>query len=317
MRKNLTAWLCAGVGACLLAGSVIGIQALAQDIAAQSQQSSSKQANRLFMWKVQGAKGTVYLLGTIHVGKDNFYPLPPEIEKAFNSSEALVGEVDQTRENGAEIQQMIAAAGIYPEGDTLSNHITKKTATALHGYLSHSTMPAATLSRMKPWLASITVMMDEVQRDGFDPKNGIDKHFMDEAQEMKKPIGQLENADFQVRLISGFPEDLQDKLLYSSLLEAKSTKESIETMARAWQTGDAQELERIISKDEREHPELKPLYEKICYDRNQAMVRKIQGWLDKPHKYFVVVGAAHLLGPRGILKLLENAGNKVEQVTRS
>ena len=40
-------------------------------------------APKHFLWKVTGPKGVVYLLGTIHAGKADFYPLPSIIEDSF------------------------------------------------------------------------------------------------------------------------------------------------------------------------------------------------------------------------------------------
>ena len=40
-------------------------------------------APKHFLWRVTGPKGVVYLLGTIHVGKADFYPLPSIIEDSF------------------------------------------------------------------------------------------------------------------------------------------------------------------------------------------------------------------------------------------
>ena len=46
------------------------------------------------LWKVQGKGNTVYIFGSIHVGKPSFYPLSPEIEMAFSSSDHFVVEVN-------------------------------------------------------------------------------------------------------------------------------------------------------------------------------------------------------------------------------
>ena len=47
-------------------------------------------APKHFLWRVTGSKGVVYLLGTIHVGKADFYPLPPIIEDSFKKADRLI-----------------------------------------------------------------------------------------------------------------------------------------------------------------------------------------------------------------------------------
>lgn len=58
-----------------------------------------KTGSKLFMWRATSESGaTVFLLGTIHVFKKEFYPMPAEIEKAFDKSKALLLEVKPEEE---------------------------------------------------------------------------------------------------------------------------------------------------------------------------------------------------------------------------
>ncbi len=51
-------------------------------------------AAKHFLWKVTASKGVVYLFGTIHAGKADFYPLPSIIEDSFKKADTLIEEVD-------------------------------------------------------------------------------------------------------------------------------------------------------------------------------------------------------------------------------
>lgn len=312
--KLLPAWLLCGV----LIG--LGCASLSHTSAAYAEtlhKAAAKRAHKLFCWKVQGERGTVYLLGTIHIGTASFYPLPEAIESAFAHADALVGEIDLNRADSDQVRELTAQCGLYDEHDELKNHISKETAAALDAFLKRTGTNPEMFKHLRPWLASMTVTVGALQKQGFDANEGIDKHFMDEAAQTKKPIGQLESAEFQLKLLSSFPDDLQDKLLYSSLLDADKGKQYVDALANAWRAGDPHAMDELVGKDEREHPELKELFQKVLYDRNQAMAEKIQGWLNRPHTYFVVVGAGHLVGDRGLLKILQDKGNKVEQLSTS
>jgi len=48
-------------------------------------------------------------------------------------------------------------------------------------------------------------------------------------------------------------------------------------------------------------------------ERNLTMTDKIKGYLDEDSTVFVVVGAGHLIGEQGIVKLLKKAGFKAER----
>jgi uncharacterized protein YbaP (TraB family) len=85
-----------------------------------------------------------------------------------------------------------------------------------------------------------------------------------------------------------------------------------------WKAGDAEELEQLlITKPLKERPELRGVFVKLFDERNAKMAAKIDALLRKPRQtQFVVVGAGHLIGDKGIVRLLEKKGYRVEQVTR-
>jgi uncharacterized protein YbaP (TraB family) len=78
-------------------------------------------AQKHFLWKVTGPKGGgVYLLGTIHVGKADFYPLPSIIEESFKKADTLIEEVDISAPGEtARAQRWIIEHGGYPNGDAI------------------------------------------------------------------------------------------------------------------------------------------------------------------------------------------------------
>jgi uncharacterized protein YbaP (TraB family) len=68
-----------------------------------------------------------------------------------------------------------------------------------------------------------------------------------------------------------------------------------------------------------EDEQLRPIHEMFYTDRNNAMTEKIRGYLQQPKTYFVVVGAAHLVGDDGIVKQLAAApaGLSIRQIATS
>ena len=65
--------------------------------------------------------------------------------------------------------------------------------------------------------------------------------------------------------------------------------------------------ELTIEQPLKEYPELLPFYEQMFYDRNIKMSQKIEGFLKSDKVHFVVVGAGHMVGDKGIVSLLKNA----------
>ncbi len=81
-------------------------------------------AEPLFLWTVQSETATVTMVGSIHVGKPDFFPLPDVFENSFASAGALAVEVDIG--NPANIQKTMALMtqkGILPKGETLEGRL--------------------------------------------------------------------------------------------------------------------------------------------------------------------------------------------------
>ena len=287
--------------------------ALAVQAGAAREPAASKADGRLFLWKATSKTNTVYLLGSIHVATEDMYPLPDEIMKAFAASKALAVEVDLTKVDPAAMQTAMMEKGVYPPGDTIGRHVPGDTLDKLRAYFNGKGLPAAAMEQFRPWALAVTITMLEVQALGYKTELGIDKHFMDQAG--GRQIIELESAQEQLALLGGFPEQLEAEFLASTLDNAKKTKEMIGETVALWKAGDAEGLERlVITGPLKERPDLKAVYAKMFDERNAEMAKKIDAFLKGKEPHFVVVGAGHLIGDKGIVNLLEKRGYEVEQV---
>jgi uncharacterized protein YbaP (TraB family) len=272
-------------------------------------------APKHFLWKVTGPKGVVYLFGTIHAGKADFYPLPSIIEDSFKKADTLIEEVDISEPaEASRLQRGFTEEGGYPNGDTITNHLSEATRAHLTEYVKKGGLPEPAIAHMRPWLVSALVLQLELKHMGFDPSQGLDRHFLEEAQQSHKPIGALEDAGSQLKLLSSLSEEFQDRLLLSSLVDMEKLPDVLDLLTRAWQSGDAAAMHELITSSVRDYPQLKPLMTKLFDDRNTAMTAKIERFLQTPKSYFVAVGAGHLVGDKGILSQLRRKNFRVEQL---
>jgi len=272
-------------------------------------------APKHFLWRVTGPKGVVYLLGTIHVGKADFYPLPSIIEDSFKTADTLIEEIDTSDPaEAARVEQGLAAVGAYTNGDTINNHLSEVTRSHLATYVKTGGLPEAAIAHMRPWLVSMLVMQLEMKRRGVDQSYGLDQHFLKEARQSYKEIGALEDAASQLRLLSSLSEEFQDRLLLNSLVDMEKWADTFDLLTRAWQSGDAAAMQGVITSSVRDFPQLKPLMTQVFDDRNTAMTAKIERFLQTPKTYFVAVGAGHLVGNKGIPSQLRRKKFRVEQL---
>lgn len=303
MTSHFRGWLCALLSVLVMCAAPAG--------------SGAESGGKSFMWRVGEGDNQVYILGSLHMLKPGFYPLPPEIEEAFAKSKALVVEIDENQGDPLQRQLLTLQRATYAGDETLSSRLSPKTREALEEYLAKSGQRDIVFQKMRPWFASLMILMKELVKAGFNPQEGIDRHFLAEAKSQNKEVLQLETAEFQIKLLSDFPEELQDKLLLSTLVGAKEMDKEAEVLVEAWRRGDARAMNEAITKNEREYPELESVQNKLLYERNGPMVDKIEGYLKDGGTYFVVVGAGHLVGDRGIIELLRKRQYKVEQIKRA
>ena len=63
-----------------------------------------------------------------------------------------------------------------------------------------------------------------------------------------------------------------------------------------------------------ENPQFAPLYEKVFYERNETMSDLLEDLARDGKTRLVVIGAGHMVGPRGIPALLASRGFRVDRV---
>lgn len=306
----------------MIANCIVGTLAFAEQTAqsstavkAQASPQKRKPGCNEFMWKASSNSGaTLYLLGTIHVFKSEYYPLPDEMEKAFAKSKGLLVEINTTKSDPAVLRSLLAQKGIYAPSDDLSKHIDPQTAKQLQKYCSRGPLKFENMLRFKPWMVCLQIVELEMGRLGYSPKDGIDLHLMNEANSTGKRIIGLETEEFQLGLLAGFSPELQSEWLRQSLMDLDTTEKDAKDLMNAWKNGDGQAMDDLMTKDLKDHPEFTPVQEKLIYERNESMAQKLEAYLAGTDTYMCAVGSAHLVGPRGIVELLKKKGYFIKQV---
>ena len=81
-------------------------------------------------------------------------------------------------------------------------------------------------------------------------------------------------------------------------------------MLRAWEKGDAAQLEALLNESMEEAP---VIFKRLVTDRNQRWAPQIEELLRGKENAMVIVGAGHLVGANGVVGLLRKKGFKVVQ----
>lgn len=264
----------------------------------------------MFLWKVQGDEGSLYLLGSIHLARDDVFPLDERIERAYRASSKVVFEVDLDEAAGSAVQKAFVEQGMCTGGTTIRDHVSRDTFRLLKKKARTAGIPVSRLEGMRPWLCALMLSMAELDRLGFRPDLGLDACLTQRAASDGKDMLFLETARFQIELLSGLPGDLQEELLRQALRELEVIGSQADAMASAWKRGDAGALEAILGVSLSEYPRIR---QRLFIDRNEQWMPRLEALLAKEGDVLVVVGAGHLVGEGGLLELFSARGLSVVQ----
>lgn len=259
------------------------------------------------VWKVTGpAGGTLFLGGSVHALRSIDYPLPPAYNRAFEASSRLVFEVEPKALTGA--GSVMLKAGSYPKGDSLKNHVDPRTYDYLRRVFALLKIPESKFSRYRPWL--LVLMLESPNVRGLSGDLGVDEFLTKRARANGKATFGLESVAEHISVFSGLTDRQSEALLLLTFIPQANARGNDFIMS-AWRRGDVDALARSTRDAYRDFP---AFGERILGARNRRWAPKLESYLKSGQTYFVVVGAAHLGGPDGLLALLRAHGCKVEQV---
>jgi uncharacterized protein len=289
--------------------SVLLASFLCQTMSLALGQAPASATTRSCLWKVTSKESAVHLLGSIHLLKKDTYPLNTTIESAFDGSRTLVLEVNLDEMTSEDVRRLILSKGLLADGKTLPQILSKESLLLVKERIETLGLQIEAVQRFKPWLLAMTLAMAKLQQLGYDPEHGIDKYFFDKAKRQNKDILALETAEFQINLLDALSANVQEAALLQTLKELDVMEKEFDAIVQAWKVGDTRKLEDSLLESFKEYPDV---YQKIVSERNKNWIPKIEEFLKRRGNTLLVVGAAHLVGPDGVVELLRNKGYVVE-----
>jgi len=298
-------WRVAGAA---LAAGLLGLLACARPTAPALEPAAPA------LWRAEAPEaGTLYLLGSVHMGTRADLELGPGVEEAWQSADELVVEIDLDRVSDQELSSLTLRHGKLSPPLRLWDLISGETRGQLEAWLALRGLPAEAIAQYKPWFASLTVVQVELQLAGYDPAHGVDRYFIQAARGRKSVVG-LETVDSQLELMDRLPASLQELMLQDALARVDEFPGETAQLLAAWGRGDDRELEALVFAPLEEMPELGLFYDLVFFQRNANMASRLAELSGDGRTRFVVVGAGHMLGDQGIPALLARRGYSVSRV---
>lgn len=281
--------------------------------------------NAQLLYKISGngLEKPSYIVGTYHLAPGTFADSIPGLKDAFASCKQIYGELDMQDALSNENRDKLEKAQILPEGTTLSSLLTKEQMDRVNALMRETIgadmtnpMLAAQFDKMTPMALSttLTVFAFIKKSPNFNPMNLLDSHLQLLAQKQGMVIKGLETVDFQVEVLYGSSLEKQVEELMCVVDNFDDVVEMAEFVTAAYFSQDLDQL-LDVTNEEGEGPcaSSPESNDNLIYNRNANWVKAMPDIMRQAPTFFAV-GAAHLCGDRGVLRLLEQAGYKIEGV---
>ena len=267
------------------------------------------------VYEVKDESGhTLYLLGTIHVGGEDMYPLSEAVWKAYEASDVLAVEVDVVEETGSLLSSLMTLADLmYGFTDSAKNHLSPETYALGVEMLG---VPELLLKRLRPaaWfsLAENTVY----QAVGLDATLGADYYLLNCAHHDGKRIDELESMDEQMNMLLNLPEEVLDAEIFLMLTNPEDAAVELLFLYFAWCAGDEETLTEYLAVEDEMDAAYDEFNDVLLGSRNEGFEAQAVAYLQSGETVLIAIGAAHILGEDGLAARLARAGYQVTEIGR-
>ena len=265
-----------------------------------------------FFWEIRGNKGSVYVLGTIHVADKSFYPLEKNVLRAFDSADRLVSELGGKAEMEAltaELQTAIINNMNAEPKKSLLTVLSKDELAFLYETIGDDTVHQ--LAVFNPWVLNTVLAQLLMTKAGLYADDGIDMYLMQRAK--NKKIEALDTAAQQIGALSYGSFEDQLALLKDSIQSLRDIDKSIEdvhTIRELYLSNNRKKLSSLLVELLMEVPasfsekKAQAYIDAMLTDRNRVWAQKFDEYLREGGTTFVFAGTAHFLGKSSVFEIM-------------
>ncbi len=268
--------------------------------------ASAAPAAAPFLWRVQGSSTTHYLLGSMHLLPSSADSLPDALEQAYDDADGLVFETDIGALQSRDVQLQLLAAAHADHG--LERVIGIALYRRVQARAHQLQMPMSLCGHYRPWFCAISLDIYAFRKAGFSDEYGVDEHFYSEAVTDGKAVHWLESPTQHLALFTAM-DTAQSLVFLRAALDQRNDKlDDPQMLYRAWRDDDTT---RIAALDRQLRAQYPQIYQRLIAARNRAWMPQLRRLLDGDKPQMIVVGAAHLVGPDGLVQQLRAQGYQV------
>ncbi len=258
-------------------------------------------------WEISGngLMKSSYLFGTIHVmPKDEFVSFDIADQKLEESDQLVLEmEIDVPLKTQLEWARQI----MLPDGENLSSYMDEEEFQRIKAYavdsLGVKEMMFNNYLKLKPF-AFYSALIPNIIGTKIE---GYDLYYSKLAKKHEIPVTPLESFEFQIGIFDSIPMERQIDMFFDEEVDMKS---SLLEILDLYRDQDIYSMPEMFKEEDSEYEEFEFA---LLIDRNTRWA-EVLDTLMQENSSFIAVGAAHLAGSHGLIKLLREKGYRVEPI---
>jgi uncharacterized protein YbaP (TraB family) len=265
------------------------------------------------IWRVSDGDSDIYLLAAIHVLPEGTQWRSPAVARAVDAAEKVWFEADdRSADAQARAGEIIAADGANPDGVTLTSMLETTDAMALAVIGGELGAPAGAFDRMRPWRAFLTLSIQTLITEGYDPAAGLAPAILAEARARGRDVRYLTSIDDQLGVFTGMTRDEELGALSFILRNWRRERANLPAVIDAWRAGDIAALDDLLNAPLRTTSPA--AFQKMVVTQNEAFADRVQSLLAGRGAELVIIGAGNLVGENSAPALLAARGVEIERI---
>lgn len=268
--------------------------------------SFSQELEKSLLWKISGngLKEPSYLFGTIHITCDA--TLDANTIKALENTKQLYLELDMDEKS---MQTQMMNYIMMKDGVKLSTLLNTDDFQTVDEFLKKNiNMSAKMFDSFKPFM--ITTMLYPKMLDC--PFQSFENELIKATKEQKEEVFGLESVEDQMKVFDNISYEIQaEELVKMAKNNLEKDKAELAKMMEIYKNKDIEGMLKMMEDSEN----------KITADNQEFLLNnRNRNWITvmaktmKEKPTFFGVGAGHLAGDEGVIKLLRKQGYKVESI---
>lgn len=261
------------------------------------------------LWEITGntLKESSFLFGTIHMIDGEDYFLPSGTLSAMDVSKKMIFEIDMADMTDP-MKLMPLMQKAFMNGDTtLKDLVSVEDYSLIQGHFEEMGLPLFFLERIKPMFLTVFATGD-LDADGLQTGKvkSYEVEFAKIATDGGKETGGLETVEYQISVFDGIPYTDQAQMLVETIKTSDTEDDTFQELVNLYKNQDIYGLYNMMKEDE----SLAEYEDALLNTRNKNWIPIMKDEMASQRTFFAV-GAGHLGGREGVIRLLRNAGYKV------